>query len=64
MDVINDLPLSRSGKSPFEVATQAAQEAGEVIANHFYSKKMIKQKGKGDVVTEVDTLFFICYDAF
>ena len=56
MDVLNDLPLSLSGRSPFEVATQAVQEAGKVIVNCFGSGKVVKQKGRGNLVTDVDTL--------
>jgi myo-inositol-1(or 4)-monophosphatase len=56
MGVINNLPLSRSGRSPFEVANQAVQEAGRVLIDHFHSKKAIKQKSRGNLVTEVDTL--------
>ena len=50
------MPLSRSGRTPLEVATYAAQEAGEVLVAHFASKKMIKHKSRGNLVTEVDTL--------
>ena len=52
----SSLPLSRSGRTPIEVATYAAQEAGEVLVAHFTSKKIIKHKSRGNLVTEVDTL--------
>ena len=52
----NSLPLSLSGKTPREVAVQAVQEAGKVLVAHFTSKKAIKHKSKGNLVTEVDTL--------
>jgi myo-inositol-1(or 4)-monophosphatase len=50
------LSLSRSGMSPLEVATQAAHQAGKVLVDRFHSRKTIKQKSKGNLVTEVDTL--------
>ncbi len=52
----NNLLLSRSGKTPIEIATQAAKEAGEILVDHFTSNKTIKQKGRGNLVTEVDAL--------
>src|SRR4030042_1243043 len=52
----SDLPLSQTGRSPLEVATQAVQKAGEIIIDHFYSHKEVKQKSRGNLVTEVDTL--------
>lgn len=55
MDVDNS-PLSRSGRSPLQVATQAVQEAGKVLVGHFHSEKVVKQKSRGNLVTEVDTL--------
>src|SRR4030042_1130561 len=55
MDVSN-LPLSQSGRNPLEVATQAVLEAGKLLVDHFYSQKEVKQKSRGNLVTEVDTL--------
>lgn len=52
----NSLPLSKSGRTTLEVATHAAQEAGKVLVDRFASKKAIKHKGRGNLVTEVDTL--------
>ncbi len=52
---MNNLPLARSGRTAFEIATEAAKEAGIVILEHFYSKKDITRKGKSNLVTEVDT---------
>jgi myo-inositol-1(or 4)-monophosphatase len=48
------LPLNK--KSPLEVAIKAVQEAGKILADRFTSKKSITRKGKGNLVTEVDTL--------
>jgi len=56
MDIVNNFPLSRSGRNPLEVATQAVKEAGEVLVKHFYSQKTITRKGRGNLVTDVDTL--------
>lgn len=53
---MDNLPLARSGRSPLEVATQAAREAGNIVSAHFYLKKEVRRKGKGNLVTEVDTL--------
>lgn len=50
------MSLSRSGRSSLEIATQAVQEAGKVIVDRFYFQKAIKQKSRGNLVTEVDTL--------
>lgn len=54
--MIRDLPLTRNGRSAIEVAIHAAEEAGKVLLDHFYSEKEIKHKGKSNIVTEVDFL--------
>ena len=48
--------LSRSGKTPLEVATKAAKKAGKILVDHFGSTTVIKQKSRGNLVTEVDAL--------
>jgi len=53
---MTNLPLSRSGKSVLEVATEAAKQAGEILLAHFHRKKEIKEKSKNNLVTEVDIL--------
>ena len=53
---MSDLPLAHSGRSAFEVATQAAREAGEILRTNFYSKQKIRYKGKSNLVTETDIL--------
>jgi len=53
---MTNLPLSRSGKSVLEVATEAAKQAGEILLAHFHRKKEIKEKSKSNLVTEVDIL--------
>jgi myo-inositol-1(or 4)-monophosphatase len=51
-----ELPLSRKGKTPLEVAKSAAQKAGELIAARFYGERHIDRKGRGNVVTDADYL--------
>ena len=50
------LPLSLNRKTPLEVATQAAYQAGKLLVDRFISPKTIIYKGKGNIATEVDTL--------
>jgi len=50
------LPLARSGRGAFEVATQAAKEAGSLITAHFHGEMRIEYKGRTDIVTDVDLL--------
>ena len=52
-----DLPVSKGGLSAFEVARQAALEAGEIIMANLDSEKCISYKeGRNNVVTNVDIL--------
>ena len=51
---MNNLPSSRSGKNPLEVAIQAAKGGGEILLDHFGSKIQIKHKGQGNLVTDAD----------
>jgi len=51
---MTELPASRSGKSAFEVATQAAIAAGEIIKAGFSEEKQVTYKGKANAVTDVD----------
>ena len=50
------LPLSLNRKTPLEVATQAAYQAGKLLVDRFIYPKTITYKGKGNIATEVDTL--------
>jgi myo-inositol-1(or 4)-monophosphatase len=50
------LPVSASGKTADEIACLAARKAGELLLDHFYLSKKIKHKGRGNIVTEADTL--------
>lgn len=54
--LMDNLPLARSGRSPLEVATQAAKEAGNILLAHFRSAQKIERKGQGNLVTEADIL--------
>lgn len=53
---MSNLPLARNGSSAIETATQAAKEAGNILLSNFYTEIEVKRKGKGNLVTEVDTL--------
>ena len=53
---LNNLPLAKSGKNALEVAIAAAKGAGEILLAHFGSRKQIKHKSQGNLVTEVDLL--------
>lgn len=46
--------LSRSGKTVFEVAQLACQQAGEILLSYFHNLKGMKYKGKRDIQTEAD----------
>lgn len=51
------LPLSRSGKSALEVASQAADEAGIILVEHMGGERQLSYKeGRANIVTEVDLL--------
>lgn len=51
------IPLSRSGKTALDVMTQAAEEAGRLIMEHFKGEKHISYKpGRSNIVTDVDLL--------
>lgn len=50
------LPLSQSGQAPRTVAQPIITEAGEIALAHFFAEKEIVQKGRGNVVTNVDLL--------
>ena len=48
------IPPSSSGRSALEVSIDAAQRAGEVIRERFFTDKEIRFKGRADIVTDVD----------
>jgi len=51
-----NLPVAKSGKNALEVASAAAQEAGEILLAHFGSVRQIKHKSHGNLVTDADIL--------
>lgn len=51
---MEQLLISRSGRTPLAVALAAAQEAGDIIAEAFGGRREVHFKGRGNVVTEVD----------
>lgn len=53
---MSNLPVARSGKNALEVASTAAQKAGEILLSHFGSVKEIKRKSQGNLVTDADLL--------
>ena len=51
------LPLSRSGRNALEVASQAAEEAGNILMEHVNEERELKYKeGRANIVTDVDIL--------
>ena len=51
------LPLSRSGRTALEVASQAAEEAGSLLLEHMHGERQLSYKeGRANIVTEVDVL--------
>ncbi len=50
------LPLSTTGKSPFEVAHMACEQAGESLLSHFRNVNQVKHKGRRDLQTEADLM--------
>jgi myo-inositol-1(or 4)-monophosphatase len=51
---MSTLPVSKSGKSALEVATEAARGAGEILKAHFHQERQVKFKGRANIVTDVD----------
>lgn len=49
------VPVSISGKSALDVAIQTAKNAGQYIYDNFYSVKNVKQKGRGNFASNIDT---------
>jgi len=53
---LNNLPVAKSGKSALDVAIQAAKGAGEILLFNFGSKKQVKHKSQGNLLSEADLL--------
>ncbi len=51
---LTDLPLSRSGKHPAEIAEIAVRMAGQTIMDSLGSQMHIDYKGRGNITTEID----------
>jgi len=51
---MNELPLARSGKRAFDIATQAVQEAGDIIIARFQREMRTSYKDRTHIVTDVD----------
>ena len=54
----SELPLSKNRRNAFDVARQAAMDAGTIIMSRFSMRKDItfKSEGKNNIVTDVDIL--------
>lgn len=52
---MDPIPLSKNGKSAAQVAREAALMAGKILMRQFYEPKVITFKGRGNLVTDVDT---------
>ena len=50
-----EVPESRSGKSAAQVAREVALKAGDVLVDRFDKVKKVSFKGRGNIVTDVDT---------
>ena len=48
------MPLARSGKRAFDIATQAVQEAGDIIIARFQREMRTSYKDRTHIVTDVD----------
>jgi fructose-1,6-bisphosphatase/inositol monophosphatase family enzyme len=49
-----DLPLSRSGRTPLEVARRCAQEAARIVLDGLGKAQDVRIKGRGNLVTASD----------
>ena len=49
------IPRSASGKSAAQVAREAALRAGEILVQRFRTSINVSYKGRGNIVTDVDT---------
>ena len=50
-----EVPESRSGKSAAQVAREVALKAGDILVDRFDKVKKVSFKGRGNIVTDVDT---------
>lgn len=52
---MNRIPLSHSNRTPLEIAEEAAIKSGNYINQHLKDIRNIKQKGRGNFVSDLDT---------
>ena len=52
---MTDISTGTSGKPAMDVAREAALKAGETLVERFHQVKRISFKGRGNIVTDVDT---------
>lgn len=53
---MNNFPAAKSGRGALEIAIKAATEAGNIILSHLGSRRNIRHKSKGNLVTDADIL--------
>ncbi len=53
---MSELPTSTSGRSAYEIGREIVQEAGRLLESRFGTEKKIEEKGRGNIVTDVDIL--------
>jgi fructose-1,6-bisphosphatase/inositol monophosphatase family enzyme len=51
----NGVPLGASGRTAAEVAKAVALKAGDMLLDRFHKAKRVSFKGRGNIVTDVDT---------
>ena len=51
-----NIPKSTSGRSALDIAQEAALRAGQILVERFQGEKKITQKGRGNIVTDIDML--------
>ena len=52
---MGNIPVSTSGKTAAEVAREVALRAGEILVSRFQQEISVSVKGRGNIVTDVDT---------
>lgn len=54
-EAMTQIPVGRSGKHAIQIAREAAIVAGEILLKRFDSEISVSYKGRGNIVTDVDT---------
>ena len=52
---MDEIPGGTSGRTAAEVAREVALKAGKTLMDRFYETKNVSYKGRGNIVTDVDT---------